>query len=541
MLLWKNNFESNTDFNLISENEQISTDDDEVMICTPETNTYSIETSEDEGKASARAMFSSALAANKLKYDKIVASQRKRGRGRPRKSEVEVKPKKRKLPALEEIVLPKDKTMLKSASIKTEKIEYENPRTVEEEKKEPISMTGRGKPRKQIIPSDKTLPSSSSSIYEQIQRYVSKPSGKKRIHQAMLDTSKVIAKIGRGRPRKQVIPASGTILPSQCTSTPKPYSLDRPINVTMSSFTPIKQEISIEKVEILPPLMIAPKTPSTPPKQTFSYLLRSPESVLEDSSIAIEVSQETESSNVEDTQASKRLKLDSFHSNKRSDKKPDSTKRRSTKSLENALEELLDDQIDNDDELNEKLSRALENSRNEQLQKENRMSGLTRALENRRGQIQKEIELSRPRGRGRPKGTKLHNKVVETKVTVLTADDDFQDESVIKIVEQPKPVIKEREVEESFPGTSFAYSAPKILQRGGDRKSSRVPKLNPEAVKKEERKKISETRKGSLKELLKQKARKTNNSSAPEQPSRVVPSEIIEENEFVEMVFLDFD
>lgn len=223
--------------------------------------------------------------------------------------------------------------------------------------------------------------------------------------------------------------------------------------------------------------------------------------------------------------------------NTKSSRKP---KPWATMSLENALEELLDDQIDNDndDELNEKLTKALEESRNEQLQKENRMSGLTKALENRRGQIQKEIELNKPRGRGRPRKLTKCIKRSETIVTVLTADDNFQDESIVNIPKEIKPRARVREDVQSVQKNTFAHNLPKILQRKTRVPKSELEKPLEEVVVKLE--KVKRPLRGSLKDLLKQKERKT--KTIEEQPIVAEPSfETINEDEFVEMVFLDFD
>ncbi|KAL5278407.1 hypothetical protein ACFFRR_003190 [Megaselia abdita] len=471
-----------------------------------------------------RRMFSNILAFSKQKHDEYEAAHKKRGRGRPRKTHGK---KREERVIVEEIHLPKVEKELIDVEIDSPEEEYELLEVVDEPEgvlsdnifQNFLSIKIKSKrgevPKPYVLQDVIEEDKKSGKAYQDDVTEYSSP-----VKQEIPEVFQFPA--GRGRPRKQTISM-------QCTSTPKPHLPSKNYNLNTCALTPITQEE--------PPVQS-----KTPPKASFSYLLRSPESsyadsfIDEDSTLALKdlkrkspLPRKTWNRKLPptDTQDSKKIKIESeIPQRKTLNRKPETIR----PSLENALEKLLEDQTDNDDDLNEKLSKALEDNRNKQSQKENRMSFLTKALENRRGEIQKEIELNKPRGRGRPKGSKKC--IPKTVVTVLTADDDFQGEKVVNICENIKQEIKTEVKHESLGKLVTTHSPPKILQRKNFVRSLSPAKELPRPIKQEIR--------GSLSELLKKKARKTK-IIVEEETSHAQPSETIAEDEFVAMVFLDFD
>lgn len=336
-----------------------------------------------------RMMFSNILAHNKIKCVKYEEAQKKRGRGRPKKSVSNSKKEKSKKVYVEEIILPKDKSM---------------------EKAEPLPSKRHEKPK--VIHVEIAKPETPEEEYE-LMEVVNEPLEVENFSHI----STQIPFQERKKQRKQIIPSS----------TPLPKSNNRNSHLNICGLTPIPQEQS----------QITLKEES-PKKPSFSYLLRSPE--IPDEPSTMDETQDEESS---------------WKNPERSRK---SWNRKST--LESTLEQILEN---NDEEVNEKLSQALEENRNQKEnletnkprgrgrpkrpksvpseteeihikteikeekldKKENCFSSLTKALEVSRGRIQKEIEANKPRGRGRPKGSK-NPKPATSYVTVLTADDDFQ-------------------------------------------------------------------------------------------------------------------
>lgn len=533
-----------------------------------------------------RNRFSKLLAVNKIKHEEYEASHKKRGRGRPKKSVG----KDGENVFVQEIFLPRDAAMCKSAKIKKEKqrlkpeeeyvdiqeLDLGRDEGIKERSTEAVVVedmilpkyecktTLKEEPRSrkskeavileeiillkpvvepESLPSDEEFElvdvvevDESDNIPDVVPQIGRVRPRKQAISSASVNTIKIpqptfpVKAVGRGKPRKQALTSAVVIKPSsQCTSTPysKPYPIKNAGNLNLCTLTPIKQEISFEA-----PPHIEPKAAMNPPKASFSYLLRSPETSYANSSMDdTNMSIETETIIKDEVQSPKRLK--NVKKKAHVDKKH----------LEKALEELLDDE--NDDDLNEKLSKALENSRNEEILKENRMRfGLTKALENRRGQIQKQIAMNKPKGRGRPKGSKKNVSPVKTCVTVLTADDDFQDESIVDIPKEleievePSPTIQQQTI----------HSPPKILQRKEARKSVKEVQTSTRELKKSEMPKETvvykknPVAKESLADLLKKRSRKTRMANIEEEPPhQLEPSETIEEDEFVKMVFLVFD
>uniref|UniRef100_T1GSE8 Uncharacterized protein n=1 Tax=Megaselia scalaris TaxID=36166 RepID=T1GSE8_MEGSC len=135
-----------------------------------------------------RMMFSNILAHNKIKCVKYEEAQKKRGRGRPKKSVSNSKKEKSKKVYVEEIILPKDKSMEKAEPLPSKRhekpkvihVEIAKPETPEEEYElmevvnEPLEVENfshistqipfqeRKKQRKQIIPSSTPLPKSNN-------------------------------------------------------------------------------------------------------------------------------------------------------------------------------------------------------------------------------------------------------------------------------------------------------------------------------------------------------------------------------------------